>query len=389
MLSLYPHSTPQESHLLQHYVHVVSRSLSVVPDEINTFISLFVPMALQQPAMRNALLGLSATHLKRIRPEYDDIAAVSFQQLALRQAQELLYAGNSTEGLAAVLFLCLQEVCEGKSQKWPLHLSAAVTIINTHGGPTSFPPAVRFLIEAVAYFDSIATLSFSKSAFLDQQFYLPTTAASLPAAHPLFGTAHELFATIAEISQLAQLQDIRYHSATAEANFLHLASDLELQLQSWMPTPCPPCPSDPNLPAKITAASVMLQWAALLRLHLIVATPGSSVGSVGGDGDLYHPKIRTAVRNILAAFETIPEGDLVESMLIFPVFAAGFAAVEEEERAYVRRRLGIMERSIGFGNVSDAKEAVERYWEEHPDGSGGGSWEGVVGEWGGGTLIMS
>jgi len=50
-LSLYDGCTSNEQHLLQHYTHVVSRSLSVVPDEINAFINLFVPMSLQQPAI--------------------------------------------------------------------------------------------------------------------------------------------------------------------------------------------------------------------------------------------------------------------------------------------------------------------------------------------------
>lgn len=108
----YDGCTPQEQHLLQHYICVVSKSLSVVPDEINSFILLFVPMALQQPAMRNALLGLSATHLKRIHSGYE-LAAVEHQNKAVNMANSLLKNGDtqsSMEGLATILFLCLQEV---------------------------------------------------------------------------------------------------------------------------------------------------------------------------------------------------------------------------------------------------------------------------------------
>lgn len=83
-----------------------------MPDEINAFINLFVPMAMQQPAMRNALLGLSATHLKRYHLSYERLA-IEYNEKAFGQAQELIEYGNSNsalEGLAAVLFLCLQEV---------------------------------------------------------------------------------------------------------------------------------------------------------------------------------------------------------------------------------------------------------------------------------------
>lgn len=389
-LRLYDGCTPEEQHLLQHYTHVVCRSLSVVPDEINSFIHLFVPMAMQQPAMRNALLGLSATHLKRLHYAFETVA-VEYQNRAMKQAQQLLRVGTdeaTMEGLAAVLFLCLQEVCEGKSKKWQLHLEAAGTIINNRGGPGSYPESVRFLVESVAYFDAIATLSFSKSAFLDQQFYVPDPHSQLP-AHALFGTAHALYAIIADISQLAQVRNIRYNSPVGDYNFRTMAAELELQLQEWTPAPCASVTSDPNLPHKVTAAGIMLQWAALMRLHLIVED----------DFDITHPKVRVAVSNILAALDTIPKGDLVESMLIFPMFTAGFGALGDEQRTKIRERFGVMERSIGFGNVFDAHAAVERHWARLDAGgynvgvgqggnAGGLTWEEIVEETGL-TLIMS
>lgn len=190
-----------------------------------------------------------------------------------------------------------------------------------------------------------------------------------------------LFAIIADISQLAQVRHIRYHSAATSRNFHTLASTLELQLQSWTPARCSSVTRDPHLERKITAAGVMLQWAALMRLHLVAADVA----------DVKHPKVRVAVRNILAALETIPPGDLVESMLIFPVFAAGFGALGAAERDIVDSRFEVMERSIGFGNVFDAHEAVRVHWARMDAGEYVGrevSWEEVVGS-AGGSLIMS
>ena len=142
----YDGCTAQEAHLLQHYTCAVARSLSVVPDELNPFLTLFVPMALQQPALRNALLALSATHLKRTHPGVE-LAAAELHGRALRQANQRLARGDGADGLAAVLFLCLLEVCEGRSRKWQIHLAAAVNIINDRGGPGAYPPSVLFLIE--------------------------------------------------------------------------------------------------------------------------------------------------------------------------------------------------------------------------------------------------
>jgi hypothetical protein len=160
-----------------------------------------------------------------------------------------------------------------------------------------------------------------------------------------------------------------------------MAAELELQLQEWTPAPCGSFTSDPFLEQKVTAAGIMLQWAALMRLHLIVSD----------SYDITHPKVRVAVSNILAALDTIPNGDLVESMLIFPVFAAGFGAMLQEERDKVDARFEIMERSIGFGNVFDAHEAVRVHWARMDSGVYSGrdvSWEEVIGS-AGGTLIMS
>lgn len=253
---------------------------------------------------------------------------------------------------------------------------------------------------AVAYFDATASLSFSKSALLDQQFYVPS-AAAVP-AHALFGTAHALFAIIADISQLAQARHTRYASPQADANFRSMAAELELQLQEWTPPRRISCPtSDPHLLRKATAAGVMLQWAALMRLHLIVhdqpsSSSSSSSNSDGGmDDEITHPMVRVAVSNILTALATIPRGDLVESMLIFPVFAAGYGALCAEERCAVHERFAVMERSIGFGNVSDAHEALLAHWDRLDRGvyAAAGrraSWEDVIrGAMPGGMLIMS
>jgi len=89
-------------------------------------------------------------HRKRTHSSFE-VAAVEYQNRALKKANQLLMCGTddaAMEGLAAVLFLCLQEVCEGKSRTWPMHLEAAVTIINNSGGPQSYPQSVRFLIES-------------------------------------------------------------------------------------------------------------------------------------------------------------------------------------------------------------------------------------------------
>jgi len=63
-------SDPQNKHLLQYFIRVVSRTLSVVQeDESNPFLSLVVPLAGSSKVVLESLLALSASHLRRIYPE--------------------------------------------------------------------------------------------------------------------------------------------------------------------------------------------------------------------------------------------------------------------------------------------------------------------------------
>ncbi|KAL7266455.1 hypothetical protein RUND412_010997 [Rhizina undulata] len=373
-LSLFnPTSTPEEQHLLQHYALVVSRALSVVPDEINPFQSLFIPMTLEQPAMRNALLALSASHLRRFHPHYE-VVMVNYQQMALSQMLGLLEVGTEEalmEGLGTALCLCLHQICEGNSKDWSLHLKAATDIINSLGGPTNFPPSVQFLLEATAYFDSIATLTFSTPANLSHEFYVPTT--SSLTAHALFGTAHGIFPLIAEISNLAALKP----QFLASVEFKNIATSLLQRLITWTPPPCRNTPSDPSLCMKTTAAAQALQSAALLRLQEIMYGP-----------PLPDPHVGLLVDGILELVQSIPAGDLVESILVFPMVMAGVNAQNEEQRLKVRTRLEVMETSIGFGNVVDARRFVEGAWDCIDRTREEWSWERLMVE-GGGKLIMS
>ncbi|KAJ6263152.1 Transcriptional activator [Drechslerella dactyloides] len=400
--SMFPIGTgSEESTLLQHYACVVSRSLSVVPDEINPFLSLFMPMAFEHSAMRYALLGLSASHLRRHHPEFETVMT-KYLALAMERTRVLIAEAETSdeaavEGLATILVLCLHEICEGKSRKWALHMRAACSLINSRRRGKPFPPAVRFLLESTAYFDSMATLSFSKPAMLEEAVYpegfedtsnepMPMICAPRsPVPHALFGTASELFAIINEIAVLAQQRS----SNGADFNrdmFFAKAMAIDARLMNWRPKPCVNTVSDPFLCEKMTAASDALKWAAIVRLHQLVY-----------GCDKTHIKVQAGVHHIIAAVSKIPVGDLSESILVFPMLMAGIGAATAEDRLAVRKRMMLMGASIGFGNVFEAHELVEKVWrmeEEEAMRAGPGAFKGVpwdvmMTEVNGQTLIMS
>ncbi|EPS38364.1 hypothetical protein H072_8064 [Dactylellina haptotyla CBS 200.50] len=372
--SMFPIGTgTEESTLLQHYACVVSRSLSVVPDEINPFLSLFMPMAMEHNAMRYALLGLSASHLRRHHPEFETVMT-KYLALAMEQTRVLIFEAETSdeaavEGLATILVLCLHEICEGKSRKWALHMRAACSLINSRRRGRPFPPAVRFLLESVAYFDSMATLSFSKPAMLEQAVYpegfehvpeeptMPMICAPRsPVPHALFGTASELFAIINEIAVLAQQRTQPNISEFAKETFYAKAMAIDAKLMDWRPKPCVNTVTDPYLCEKMSAASEALRWAAIVRLHQLIY-----------GYDKTHAKVQMGVRNIIHNVSKIPVGDLSESILVFPMLMAGIGAVAPEDKYAVRNRMHLMGANIGFGNVFEAHELVEKVWKMEED----------------------
>jgi transcriptional activator protein UGA3 len=105
-----------ERHLLNHFLQSVSRALVVaVKDEDNSFLRVVVPMALESDMVRHALVALSACHLSRVYPAFEDTVFVH-RSVALQALKVALSNDEEDDGevewtLATTLLLCLTEVC--------------------------------------------------------------------------------------------------------------------------------------------------------------------------------------------------------------------------------------------------------------------------------------
>ena len=72
-------------------------------------------MAMSQTAMRYALLGLSASHLRRFHPSFETVMT-KYLAMAMEKTRSLLDDAQTSdeaavEGLATILVMCLHEVC--------------------------------------------------------------------------------------------------------------------------------------------------------------------------------------------------------------------------------------------------------------------------------------
>lgn len=110
--------TTGERHLLNHFLQSVARSLVMVNDQDNPFLSDIVPMALESPLVRHALAALSACHLAKTYPDFERNLFLHRSRALEALKTELKEHQTVERALAATLLLCLSEVCPLRLTCW-------------------------------------------------------------------------------------------------------------------------------------------------------------------------------------------------------------------------------------------------------------------------------
>ena len=100
-----------ERHLLNHFLQSVSRALVVVDDNDNPFLSVIVPLALENTTVKHALLALSACHLSQVYPEWGKDVLDHRSRALECLKDEIEDLEHVLWSLAATLLMCLLEVC--------------------------------------------------------------------------------------------------------------------------------------------------------------------------------------------------------------------------------------------------------------------------------------
>lgn len=99
---------PTERYLLLHYAQYVSRALVVVDDDAdNPYLTEILPMALEVKSVRHAMFALTACHLCKLYPMFED-TLIRQHSLALHYLKLDLESGNRvSDALITSLLLCL------------------------------------------------------------------------------------------------------------------------------------------------------------------------------------------------------------------------------------------------------------------------------------------
>lgn len=314
----------------------------------------------------------------------------SLTRAALSQVNSLLARRDGPypyplEACAAVLLLCLTELCDGTSRVWKWHLKAARTLLASTstaepgaGAGAETTAEGAFCRTLFHYLDSMSTISRCKPPLLHKvqgnsssglADLIATTTDSSAAlqptntspADPISGMAPALLDLLGMVNLLAAHRSRRVDELS-DLGFRTAAAQVQARLDSWraaydesvvQPVNNSNETSASSSAAHANSATTAFEWAVRLRLHQIV------------DGyDPRHAAVETALEQILQAVLSIPYGSPVEGSLLFPLVIAGASSTAMERRMLVKERLMVMENTVGFGHIGRARELLETVWAE-------------------------
>ncbi|KAL3449850.1 fungal-specific transcription factor domain-containing protein [Aspergillus insuetus] len=378
---------PTEHHLVLHYVQHISRSLVVATsDDRNPFITDLLPLALETDSVRHAMLALSACHLCKVYPMFED-TLMRQHTLALNFLnQDLQCAEQITTSLISSLLLCLLGLCHGTSSKWIIHLHGAARLIDSYLQQASTASLTRF---AVDLYNVICWKARVTCRNTPSPRYTTTGISSLDCTagnvspcngiHPLFGLSQDLYQALDSISSLkmragsppgsAANDDVVTRAAEAET--------LERTLYEWTVPPSTRTTTDhPNhqLVRECALAADAIRWASIIYLHQIVRGSHGTNSADNNTNPKQQQQQQRALENIMGAIFQIHPGSPVNGQLLLPLFIAGLVASKKADRLHIEYRISLLESNIGMGNIANAHQFLDSVWVSGV-GGGGGCWE--------------
>lgn len=361
-------------YLLKYYTQVLA-SLVTTNHENNSFLSVFLPMAIDSPPLLSALTAWSCAHLSRFHDPYKQ-PLMHKRGAALRLMAESLAGPSPSLAmqetlLATSLVLCSMEIINGDTEgMWLRHLEGAALIIkNAKAGEKFGPEALRgtgdgeWLLRNFAYHDVLGSVTLGKPPLVRGAYWLEEEGRN-GMVDTYMGVGSEILAFISEIScLLVPSRDSNDNTMDLDGiTFSQRADELEQGLHAWTA----PDAIQPGLVplAEAWRSAALLCLYRKKRTYLLsqpATTPGSPSGISSQLTTLIHAIARTTT-SVLTHLSSIPPSSLPESGLLFPIFLAGGETRDGSEMERIRQRMREMEGFRGFANIGKGMEVLEEVW---------------------------
>jgi transcriptional activator protein UGA3 len=358
----------QDRALLNHYINITSRTLSRrYNSHSNPYLSNILPIAFTNGIVLHSLLALTAGQWRKAQPQLSS-RGLLHQGEATKELASLLPgidAHSAEIALVSCLLLCMNELYDGTTAGWRHHLQGAKRLfqfLEPVQQVSANSSRSRFFARLYRFLDSAVTVSTCEPPISGQELCPKTADPCATISYDdvaIYGVPKQLFHLLDRINTLAHRRKDRVDEAS-EAKFRELASRTAADIDHWSLefgglSPAIAKTTDGTPDAH--DASRAFEWALRLRLHQIVEGYDISDAQVG-----------KALPRILESVQKVRYGSPLESCLLFPLVMAGGVCTSFEDRLLIHDRLTVMERTCGFGQVSNARQLVERVW-EHRDAS--------------------
>ncbi|EOA80749.1 uncharacterized protein SETTUDRAFT_174460 [Exserohilum turcica Et28A] len=374
-----------------HFLNHTARILVPHDCERNPLRNILPQMALQDEPLLGLLLAYSASHRAHMlhHPEPANRIAVWVENVFPKLRQTLNENPNDIPDstLAAVIMMASLEIISSDSFEvhvsWQNHLTMARQMIIQRGGLKGMDQndsTTRFLSRWFAYLDVVGSLSGHKNDMPFGSFYWSIEKESTDedfGIDCLMGFSTHCVGSLARISELAKRCEplridengnirpdwVPSHDIVDEA--IKIRRSLEEGISNRNPRRsqnhrCSLLSKDPWDAAEIYATNELFHWAGLISLHRRV------LGKTSLD-----PEVQYAVRQILELLGKIRRGTSAEACSIFPMFAAGCEAQDEDHREQIMERLKGVEQ-VGLNQVRKITKLIKSVWET------GKPWESLV-----------
>ncbi|KAF6822732.1 C6 transcription factor, partial [Colletotrichum plurivorum] len=370
---------PQRRHVMRYYIEILSQHLTV-NEQFNSFLSAFLPMAMESTVLYDALVAFASGHLSLSHEAYR-VSALEAHSTAISNLAAALGTPQNDitwyESKAATcLAFVIGDVCVGSRHGWYTHLNGARLVIEsasatTSSGDTLHGPDVfkkssegQWILRNFAYHDIVASVTLRRRPLMDSGYLDGIT----DVVDTYLGVATGLLRHVSTLCFLDEETRLSPELAADEAaarmlRFRSTCAEVERELQDWR--------CRPDAAPELAALAHAFRGAVLIFLYRLVRTrlgdegaaPSDDRVSTEGGWDILPTKIRTQVSSILRHVAEIPVGSHAESAILFPLFLAGGEAAEEEHIDAVRVRLQMTLQKRRFQNIALSLDTLEDLWQ--------------------------
>lgn len=363
---------------MKYYTSILT-NLCTTNHENNSFLSVFLPMAMDSPPLLDSLIAWSSAHLSCFDPSYK-ITAVEKQSIAFSAVANSLSSNSELDclretDLASCLVLCATEVSLGDTSRWYDHLVGAKHIIlparlqgpggRIYNGTKAFMNSLdgTWLLRNFAYHDILGSVTTGEEPLLKGDYWIHDNVEVIDA---YAGVASRVLALISEASCLpleetkcGKVVEEDGDSESSEAyDIFQSYRKLEIKIREWT---CPPATQKGLVSmahAYRGAASIHLyrKWRKALQQE------NSPSPSTADQLPILNSKISIAVGDTLRHISEVQPTSLPECGLLFPLFMAGGDTTDPTHIEIIRVRLKTLLDHRGFRNIKNATDILEELW---------------------------